>query len=168
MTEILFSEITNLKQRRFLVAFRECGNVRASCEAAGIARSSHYRWLDEDPEYSEAFEMAKDDAVDLLEAEVRRRALEGWEGNPPDGMKGNLAASCAVTATLWRSSYCEGAAAGSLWRQVRCEGRAGRDRPFHVARSPAERIVAGEHPLAVLASAQTDHPALSSVDKNIG
>ena len=67
------------QQRAFLAAFRETGNVRLACEAAKVGRSSHYRWLEKDPEYSEAFDLTKEDAADLLEAEAVRRAVEGVE-----------------------------------------------------------------------------------------
>ena len=66
------------KKRAFLAAYRETGNVRLACTAAQIGRSSHYRWLN-DADYAEEFEQAKKDAVDVLEAEARRRAVEGWE-----------------------------------------------------------------------------------------
>ena len=69
----------NPHQRAFLAAFRETGNVRLACEVAKVGRSSHYRWLDKDPEYREAFELAKEDAADILEAEAYRRAVEGVE-----------------------------------------------------------------------------------------
>ena len=49
-----------------------------ACEAAEVGRSSHYRWRS-DPEYREAFELAEEDAADVLEAEARRRAVEGVE-----------------------------------------------------------------------------------------
>lgn len=68
-----------LKKKAFLAAFREFGNVRLACEAAAVGRSSHYRWLDQDPDYAEEFEQAKADAVDVLEAEARRRAVDGVE-----------------------------------------------------------------------------------------
>ena len=68
-----------LKKKAFLAAFRELGNVRLACEAADVGRSSHYRWLDQDPEYREAFDLAKEDAADILEAEAKRRAVEGVE-----------------------------------------------------------------------------------------
>ena len=46
-------------------------------EAANVGRSSHYRWKEADPVYEEAFEMAKEDAADILEAEAKRRAVDG-------------------------------------------------------------------------------------------
>jgi hypothetical protein len=67
------------QQRAFLAAFRNTGNVRLACEAANVGRSSHYRWLNRDPAYREAFAVAKEEVADLLEAEAYRRAVEGVE-----------------------------------------------------------------------------------------
>ena len=67
------------QQRAVLAAFRETGNVRLTCKAAGVGRSSHYRWLEKDPEYRAAFDLAKLQAADVLEAEAHRRAVEGVE-----------------------------------------------------------------------------------------
>ena len=50
-----------------------------ACEVAKVGRSSHYRWLEKDPEYRAAFDLAKEDATDVLEAEAHRRAVEGVE-----------------------------------------------------------------------------------------
>ena len=64
MGEWPFPEITHPQQRAFLAAFRETGNVRLACEVAKVGRSSHHRWLKEDPEYRKAVELAKEDATD--------------------------------------------------------------------------------------------------------
>ncbi len=69
----------NPRQKAFLAAFRETGNVRLACKAVSVGRSSHYRWLEKDAEYHSAFNLAKEDATDVLEAEAHRRAVEGWE-----------------------------------------------------------------------------------------
>ena len=55
-------ELQLLGQRNSL-AFRETGNVRIACELAKVGRNSHYRWLKEDPEYREAFDLAKECAA---------------------------------------------------------------------------------------------------------
>ena len=68
-----------LKKKAFLAAFREVGNVLLACKAAEVGRSTHYGWLRADPTYEEAFELAKEDAADILEAEAKRRAVEGVE-----------------------------------------------------------------------------------------
>ncbi len=67
------------QQRAVLAAFRETGNVRLACGVAKVGRSSHYRWREENSEYRAAFDQAKEDATDVLEAEAFRRAVEGVE-----------------------------------------------------------------------------------------
>ncbi len=79
MSESAFPKIAHPYKRAFLAAFRETGNVRLACEVAKVGRSSHYRWLEKDPEYREAFGVAREDAIDVLEAEAHRRAVEGIE-----------------------------------------------------------------------------------------
>ncbi len=66
------------RQRDFLAAFRDRGIVRDAAAEAGIDRSAHYRWLAEDQAYRDAFASVEEDACDLLEAEARRRAVDGW------------------------------------------------------------------------------------------
>jgi len=61
----------------FLEAFRTCGTVSHACEAAGISRDSHYKWLAKDPQYAADFADAQKDAIESLEAEARRRAVQG-------------------------------------------------------------------------------------------
>lgn len=68
--------MVNPKQQAFLAAFAECGNIAASAKAAGVDRSSHYKWLG-DPDYASRFAEAQEAACELLEAEARRRAIEG-------------------------------------------------------------------------------------------
>ena len=79
MDESPFGEIAHPQQRAFLAAFQQTGNVRLACEVAKVGRSSHYRWLEEHPEYREAFELAKECAADVLEAAAYRRAVTGWD-----------------------------------------------------------------------------------------
>lgn len=64
------------KQKAFLAAFRESGNITLAAEIVGIDRRYHYNWL-KDAEYAEAFEEAVEHAADRLEQEARRRAVEG-------------------------------------------------------------------------------------------
>jgi hypothetical protein len=67
------------KQGRFLDSFLDTANVSRSCTVAGIHRQTHYDWMRDDPEYAVAFREAEEHAADLLEAEARRRAIEGVE-----------------------------------------------------------------------------------------
>lgn len=62
---------------RFLEIFRATGNVRLAADAAGVDRSTPYVRAARDPAFAAAWERAREDAVDVLEAEARRRALGG-------------------------------------------------------------------------------------------
>ena len=61
----------------FLAALRQRGNIRASCEAAGVARTTVYFRRANDPPFAAAMSEAIEDAADDLEAEAWRRAVEG-------------------------------------------------------------------------------------------
>jgi hypothetical protein len=65
------------KQRAFLAAYVTTASVSKSAAAAGVDRSLHYRWLKDDGEYGKAFELAYQQAGDLLEDEAVRRAHDG-------------------------------------------------------------------------------------------
>jgi hypothetical protein len=67
------------QQRAFLARYAELGNIRAAAEAAAVPRRNHYEWLKADAEYAERFKDAQEDAIDVLEAEARRRAVVGTE-----------------------------------------------------------------------------------------
>lgn len=70
-------KIRHPKQRAFLSVYAESCNVVLAARAAKIARALHYYWLDTDPDYARAFEQAKRQAVDILEAAAMRRAVSG-------------------------------------------------------------------------------------------
>lgn len=73
------NETKSQKQRRFLVAFAQTGNVTFSAKEAGIDRTTHYsRWMKE-PRYATRFNDAKEQAADVLEGEALRRAVQGIE-----------------------------------------------------------------------------------------
>ena len=65
------------KKKAFLAAFAEVGNITRAAELAGMARSNHYVWLEEDPDYPALFREADQQACDRLEQEARRRAVQG-------------------------------------------------------------------------------------------
>ncbi len=64
-------------QRAFLAVYGEMGVIRRACKVAGVGRTTHYDWMEANPEYRRAFENAQEDAADNLEAEVYRRAVKG-------------------------------------------------------------------------------------------
>lgn len=53
------------------------GVITRAAEVAQITPKTHRNWLEADEVYAEAFGRAKQAAVDTLEAEARRRAVEG-------------------------------------------------------------------------------------------
>lgn len=56
----------------------ETGNVTMSCRSARVTRSVAYEWREEDPAFAKLWDEALDIATDALEAEARRRAVQGW------------------------------------------------------------------------------------------
>ena len=74
-----YKKIRNPRKRAFLAAVARTGNVTQAAEIAHIARSAHYQWLEADPVYVAAYEDAMEQAAQRLEAEAKRRAVEGVE-----------------------------------------------------------------------------------------
>jgi len=64
-------------QDAFLAVLRGSGNIRHSCEKAGIARSIAYKWRKEDKNFADKWNEAKEDAIEALEYEARTRAIKG-------------------------------------------------------------------------------------------
>ena len=63
----------------FLAALSECGILSQASELAGIDRVSVWRRRQDDAEFAAACDRAIEMAADKLEAEARRRAIDGWE-----------------------------------------------------------------------------------------
>ena len=64
----------------FIEALRKSGNVRASCQAAGITRQAAYHARGKLPTFAAAWDHALDDAVDILEMTAWKRANEHSDG----------------------------------------------------------------------------------------
>ena len=74
-----YKKIRSPKKRAFLAALAHTGNITEAADIAHIARSAHYQWLEADPVYAAAYEDAMEQAAQRLEAEARRRAVDGVE-----------------------------------------------------------------------------------------
>ena len=61
----------------FLAALARSANVRLSASAACISRKTAYEHREKDAAFAAAWDTALEEACDLLEAEARRRAVEG-------------------------------------------------------------------------------------------
>lgn len=64
----------NRNQRAFLKAYSLAGTITHAAAAAGINRTTHYKWLEEIA-YAEAFAAAEEEAIDSLLQACRKRAL---------------------------------------------------------------------------------------------
>ncbi len=68
------------KQRAFLNYYmEEVGDVARACKLAKIDTQLHYWWLKTDEAYASAFETAKLQTMDSVEAEIIRRGVKGYE-----------------------------------------------------------------------------------------
>lgn len=76
MDEKRQSKKFNKKQRAFLAAYEETGNISRAALDSNVHRTRHYEWLN-DPDYADAFRLAEEVAADKLEEEARRRAVQG-------------------------------------------------------------------------------------------
>jgi hypothetical protein len=61
----------------FLAAYKETGLIAVAARIVGVARRTHYDWLENDPAYREAFELARMEAADNLMDEAVERAIHG-------------------------------------------------------------------------------------------
>lgn len=70
---------TGQHKKALLAAFAQSGNLSASCLRCGVGRQTHYDWIRDDPEYVEAFAVARKQASEFLEDVATSRATDGWE-----------------------------------------------------------------------------------------
>lgn len=63
----------------FLEVLGKTANVTEAARSAGIGRMTAYDWRSADEAFAKAWDDALEVSVDALEAEARRRAVEGWE-----------------------------------------------------------------------------------------
>jgi hypothetical protein len=71
------THLSNRKRAIFIEALSSGMSVTASARAAGISRRYAYQIADGDPEFKAAWDSAIEEATDLLEDAIRRRAIEG-------------------------------------------------------------------------------------------
>jgi hypothetical protein len=73
------AKLTPKKLAEFLDLLSTNGNVTLSAETCNLARRTLYDLRTTDEQFAQAWEDAMSMAADYLEAEARRRAVEGWE-----------------------------------------------------------------------------------------
>jgi hypothetical protein len=69
--------LTSMRRKRFLQALSKTGNVTAAIQIAGTSRTRIYAARQQDSSFAAAWQEAEETAADGLEAEARRRAVEG-------------------------------------------------------------------------------------------
>lgn len=68
------------RKAAFIAAYAECGgSITNAAKSVGVNRATPYGWLKDDPDFAQALEEAKAQAVEVLETEAIRRAVEGVE-----------------------------------------------------------------------------------------
>lgn len=77
-------------KRRFIEHFREYGNITLGARHVGIDRTTVYWWQEHDEQFALAFREAELQSTEILEAEARRRGVEGVESTTPLYHKGEL------------------------------------------------------------------------------
>ena len=63
----------------FIKHLKQTCNVSASAAVSGFSRSAIYYTRDRDNEFAEEWDSAVAEATDTVEAEARRRAVDGFE-----------------------------------------------------------------------------------------
>lgn len=63
-------------EKRFLKLYAETGNVTLACKGCRVNRTLPYWTARHHPDFAEAWKVAEEEAVDALEAEARRRAMD--------------------------------------------------------------------------------------------
>lgn len=108
---------TQRRRRTFLTHLRATGNVTAAAEEAGVSRSSAYALKKADADFRAAWDDAMESALDDLEAELMRRAIEGTEkpvfyGGEPVGSIRSYSDSLAMFLLRSRRPHVFGDGAG--------------------------------------------------------
>lgn len=68
----------DLKKKAMLEALHKTlGVITPACKSVGIARQTHYDWINNDPEYKKAVQELPEIALDFVEAQNYKQIKEG-------------------------------------------------------------------------------------------
>lgn len=68
----------NIHKKAMLEALeKSLGIVTTAAKSVGIDRSTHYKWMDNDPAYKEAVSSISDMALDFAESQLQKRMKDG-------------------------------------------------------------------------------------------
>ena len=66
-------------KERFLASFTKHGIVSSACIDAEVGRQTFYDWRKRDQTFEAAYLDAEETAADVIERELVRRGMEGWD-----------------------------------------------------------------------------------------
>ena len=67
----------NHKQAMLEALEASLGIVSTAAKKANIGRSTHYKWMDEDPDYKQAVQEVQDSVLDFAESHLYKLVKEG-------------------------------------------------------------------------------------------
>lgn len=73
-------KITPVEKAKFLACLYQGQSVAKACQTSGVKRRTVYYWREEDQEFAAAWDEAQAVAVEGLEDEARKRALDASDG----------------------------------------------------------------------------------------
>lgn len=88
---------TAIAQRKFLESFKLHGVIAPAAEAAGVDRTTVWRWQENDEQFALAMRIAREEALDALEHEAYRRAVVGVSSEKPIVYRGEVIDTYKVT-----------------------------------------------------------------------
>jgi len=69
---------TDINKKAMIIALeKSLGIVTPACKNVGISRDTHYRWMREDKDYSEAVDSMTDVAIDFAESQLHKQIKNG-------------------------------------------------------------------------------------------
>jgi hypothetical protein len=70
-------EIRKIKKTRWVEAYAKTLNIASACQAAGVARSTYWRWCKSDPSFASAVIEVEQSLVDEVEGKLVEMARAG-------------------------------------------------------------------------------------------
>lgn len=74
-----YVKITPELWERFLQDYAELGNLTAAASKNGTSKQAIHAHVKANPEKAQELDVARGEAQQAIEAEIRRRAIEGWD-----------------------------------------------------------------------------------------
>ncbi len=74
MAQLAHDKRLSAGQRRFLNLYTKTGNISISCQGSKVGRRTVYNWLEHDESFSLAYNEAKEESIEQLEAVALDRA----------------------------------------------------------------------------------------------